>query len=58
MTDAAAPDPPDKTELTKEDAARLLAQQFVANAAGGDNAANDDLVEEMLRRARARRSST
>jgi hypothetical protein len=48
------PDPP----LTSADAAAWALQEyFLANADRGDNAANDELVAEILRRTRARQAS-
>lgn len=43
--------------LSADTAARALQEYFLANADRGDNAANDELVVEMLRRIRARRAS-
>jgi hypothetical protein len=48
------PDPP---LISAEAAARALQEYFLANADRGDDAANDELVAEMLRRIRARQAS-
>jgi hypothetical protein len=39
--------------ISADAAARALQEYFLANADRGDNAANDELVAEMLRRMRA-----
>lgn len=44
------PDPP---LISADAAARALQEYFLVNADRGDNAANDELVAEMLRRIRA-----
>ena len=49
-----APGPP---LISAEAAARALQECFLANADRGDNAANDELVAELLRRMRALRAS-
>jgi hypothetical protein len=43
--------------ISVDAAARALQEYFLANADRGDNAANDELVAEMLRRMRALRAS-
>jgi hypothetical protein len=48
-----APGPP---LISAEAAARALQECFLANADRGDNAANDELVAELLRRMRALRA--
>ena len=48
------PDPP---LISADAAARALQEHFLANADRGDNAANDELVAEMLRRIRALQAS-
>jgi len=48
------PDPP---VISADAAARALREYFLANADRGDDAANDELIAEMLRRIRARRAS-
>jgi hypothetical protein len=47
------PDPP---LISADAAARALQEYFLANADRGDDAANDELVAEMLRRIRARQA--
>ncbi len=47
------PDPP---LISADAAASALQEYFLANADRGDNAANDELVAEMMRRIRARRA--
>lgn len=44
---------PDNPPLTSADAARALRDLFLANADRGANAANDELVAELVRRIRA-----
>ncbi len=51
---ASEPDPP---VLTAQAAATALCEYFLANADRDDNAANDDLVAELVDRIRARRHS-
>ncbi len=51
---SSVPDPP---LISADAAARALQEYFLANAERGDNAANDELVAEMLRRIRALRAS-
>ncbi|MGH3754617.1 MAG: hypothetical protein ACRDRP_18345 [Pseudonocardiaceae bacterium] len=51
---APVPDPP---LLSADAAARALQEYFLANADRGDDAANDELVAEMLRRIRARQAA-
>lgn len=51
---ALVPGPP---LISAEAAARALQECFLANADRGDNAANDELVAELLRRMRALRAS-
>lgn len=48
---------PDPSLISADAAARALQEHFLANADRGDNAANDELVAEMLRRSRALRGS-
>ncbi len=48
------PDPP---VISADAAARVLQEYFLANADRGDDAANDELVAEMLRRIRARQAA-
>lgn len=48
------PDPP---LLSADAAARALQEYFLANADRGDDAANDELVAEMMRRIRALRAA-
>ena len=48
------PDPP---LISADAAARALQEYFLANADRGDNAANDELVAEIMRRIRASRAS-
>lgn len=48
------PDPP---LISADAAARKLQEYFLVNADRGDNAANDELVAEMMRRIRALRAS-
>lgn len=55
MNEPAVPDQPELPALSQQDAARLIAEKFMANAAAGDNAANDDLVETILTEGRRRR---
>jgi hypothetical protein len=43
--------------ISVDAAARALQEYFLANADRGDDAANDELVAEMLRRMRALRAS-
>jgi hypothetical protein len=43
--------------ISAEAAARALQEYFLANADRGDNAANDELIAEILRRMRASRES-
>lgn len=55
MNEPAVPDQPDSPALSQQDAARLIGERFLANAAAGDNAANDELVETILNEGRRRR---
>ena len=48
------PDPP---LISADAAAQALQEYFLANADRGNDAANDELVAEMLRRMRALRAS-
>lgn len=48
------PDPP---LISADAAARALQEYFMVNANRGDNAANDELVTEILRRIRTLRAS-
>lgn len=48
----------DRVITNREDAGNVLCELFLANAARGDNAANDELVDAMVRRLRALRVST
>jgi hypothetical protein len=48
------PDPP---LISADAAARALQEYFLDNADRGDNAANNELVAEILRRIRARQAS-
>ncbi|MGH3998053.1 MAG: hypothetical protein ACRDTJ_11390 [Pseudonocardiaceae bacterium] len=43
--------------ISAEAAARTLQECFLANAERGDNAANDELVAELVRRIRVLRAS-
>jgi len=43
--------------ISVDTAAKALQEYFLANADRGDNAANDELVAEILRRIRAQRAS-
>ena len=49
--------PPDPPLISAEAAARALQEHFLANADRGDNAANDQLVAELVRRIRVQRAS-
>jgi hypothetical protein len=49
---------PEQPALSKQEAARLIAERFLENASAGDNAANDDLVETILNEGRRRRPRT
>lgn len=44
--------------ISADAAARALRDLFLANADRGDNAANDELVTELVRRIRAQRGSS
>lgn len=44
--------------ISADAAARALRDLFLANADRGDNAANDELVAELVRRIRAQRGSS
>ncbi|HET9256293.1 MAG TPA: hypothetical protein VFO16_14000 [Pseudonocardiaceae bacterium] len=46
----------DRREISADEAARALCALFLANADRGDNAANDNLVAELVRRIRVRQS--
>jgi hypothetical protein len=48
------PSPP---VISQADAAHALCEYFLANVDRGDNAANDDLVAELVGRIRARQQS-
>lgn len=48
---------PDAPLISAAAAARALQEYFLANADRGDNAANDELVAEMLRRIRTVQAS-
>ncbi|MGH3899972.1 MAG: hypothetical protein ACRDTA_17385 [Pseudonocardiaceae bacterium] len=50
-----APDPP---LISADAAARALQEYFLGNADRGDNAANDELVTEILRRIRTLRAAS
>jgi len=43
--------------ISADAAARALQEHFLANADRGDDAANDELVAELLRRIRARQAT-
>lgn len=47
----------DRVITNREDAGNVLCELFLVNAARGDNAANDELVDAMVRRMRALRVS-
>ena len=54
MSSPVVPGPP---LISADAASRALQEYFLANADRGDNAANDELIAEILRRMRALRAS-